>query len=66
MKVYGDLAVRGSRAALDKFIAALEQHLTDGWTRHYAREAELPERLWAECTASPVRLRVSGLQVNCG
>jgi hypothetical protein len=41
MKVFGDLVVRGSRQALEEFIAALEHALTSGWTRNYNREAEV-------------------------
>ena len=41
MKVYRDLVFRGSRLALDRFVADLEQRLTDGWTRYHARESEV-------------------------
>ena len=41
MKVYGDLIVRGDEKALKRFIVALEQRLTNGWSRYHEREAEV-------------------------
>jgi hypothetical protein len=41
MKVYRDLVFRGSRPALDRFMADIEQRLTDGWARYHARENEV-------------------------
>ena len=41
MKVYRDLVFRGSRPALDRFIADLEHRLANGWTRYHARENEV-------------------------
>jgi hypothetical protein len=41
MKVYRDLVFRGSRPTLDRFVADIEQRLTDGWTRYHTREREV-------------------------
>jgi hypothetical protein len=56
MKVYQDLILRGNRQALDSFIAELDRHLTDGWTRKHAREAEVSKEAFGKmycfaCTA---------------
>ncbi|MCC6589991.1 MAG: hypothetical protein IT168_25085 [Bryobacterales bacterium] len=41
MKVYGDLIVRGDPQMLAAFVSALDQHLTNGWSRHRERESEV-------------------------
>jgi hypothetical protein len=41
MKVYGDLVVKGDGRALNNFIVALDQHLSNGWSRYREREAEV-------------------------
>ena len=41
MKVYADLVVRGTKARLEEFLAALERPLAAGWTRNLAREADI-------------------------
>ena len=41
MKVYGDLIVKGDENSFESFIVALQQHLTNGWSRYREREQEV-------------------------
>jgi len=41
MKVYRDLIIRGSRQALDSFIASVTEHASGGWVRQLDREARV-------------------------
>jgi hypothetical protein len=60
MKVYQDLVIRATQAALDRFITDLEQRLSDGWERYHARESEVRKaalgRMYCfSCTAADGR-----------
>ena len=41
MKVYRNVAFRGTLQTLEKFIADVELRLSDGWARNHARESEV-------------------------